>query len=106
MIVRLGIVGYIESAHKVGEGPLHGHNFKVEIIVEGEYSGGKMDFHKLRDEVNKVLKELDHKNLNEILEEPTVENIGKFIVERLRKKLPVKIVRVWETENRFCEIIV
>ena len=105
-MMRLGIVTYIEAAHRVGDGPLHGHNFKVEVIVEGEYAGGKMDFHTLREIVENVVKELDHRYLNEIIDIPVVENIARYIANKLKGKLPVVVIRVWETPNRFCELVV
>jgi len=105
--MELGLVEYLESAHKVGEGPLHGHNFRVEIVVEGEYAGGEMDFHKLRAIVeSEVIKELDHIDISRIIEVPVVENIARYVAKKLKPKLPLKSVSVWETEDRWCKLVV
>ncbi len=106
MEMTLGLVAYIESAHKVGEGSIHGHNFRIEVTVKGEYDGGQMDFHELKKTTNDVTKELDHIYLNELIEVPVVENIARYLVNKLKDKMPLKSVKVWETNDRFCELIV
>ena len=48
---------------------LHGHNWKVEVYVKGENldkCGLLVDFHVIKDVVNKIINELDHKFLNEL----------------------------------------
>lgn len=106
MEMSLGLVSYIESAHKVGEGKVHGHNFKVEIRVKGEYEGDKMDFHELKKIVSDVIKELDHTYLNDLIELPVVENIARYIANKLKHKIPLKSIKVWETDDRFCKLVV
>ena len=103
--VLLGLVTHIESAHSVGSGPLHGHTFRIEVTVEGEYEKG-IDFHVFEREVNKIVKELDHKNLNEILNPPVIENIARYIAEKLKGKYKVREVKVWEGKGKFCILIV
>lgn len=106
MEMTLGLISYIESAHKVGEGKVHGHNFRVETLVKGEYDGGQMDFHNLKKITTDVIKELDHIYLNDLIEVPVVENIARYLVKKLKNKIPLKSIKVWETNDRFCELIV
>jgi len=89
-----------EAAHLLPNVPpdhkcarLHGHSFAVRIYVEGQVgdnSGWVMDFADIISAFNPIQKELDHCYLNEIkgLENPTSENIVRWIWERLKPNLP------------------
>lgn len=86
---------------------IHGHNWKVEIIVAGEEldkSGMLIDFKVLKKHLNEVLDMLDHKDINvlEVFKDvsPSSENIARFIYSQLKSSLPqLKSVSVWETEK-------
>ena len=89
---------------------LHGHNWKVEVIVMGEKlnkAGVLIDFGELKVHVKKIIKELDHKFLNElecVKGPPSSENIAVHIAENLQKSLADTGIRVgrvttWESEN-------
>jgi len=85
---------------------LHGHNWKVEVIVAGEKldkTGMLMDFTQLKALLNKVLDRLDHKYISRLTHfkriNPTSENIAKYIYESLKTKTPgLKSVTVWESD--------
>ena len=89
-----------EAAHLLPNVPpdhkcarLHGHSFAVRIYVEGQVgdnSGWVMDFADISSAFSPIQKELDHCYLNEIkgLENPTSENIVRWIWERLKPNLP------------------
>ena len=90
------------------EGPcenLHGHNFGVEAVVEGERLDPKVeyliDFKKLRGMVREILAGLDHRHLNDVpaftLENPSSENLARYIYRKLEQALdgqPVRLVSV------------
>ncbi|MFN4227863.1 MAG: 6-carboxytetrahydropterin synthase QueD [Candidatus Ratteibacteria bacterium] len=114
---ELRVNGEFSSAHSLRNYKgrcenLHGHNWKVEIIVSGESLdsiGLLIDFNILKRKLNIVLKMLDHKNLNLIPffkeRNPSSENIAFFIykkMEKLLKVYPIKIekVTVWENEKQ------
>ncbi len=93
---------------------LHGHNFLVEVSVYSGYSGLLnntgilIDFNILKTWTEELLKELDHKYLNEVDYfkniSPSAENIAKFIYDRIMEKaqchnLDVSRVTVWESED-------
>lgn len=86
---------------------IHGHNWKVEIVVAGEEldkSGMLIDFKILKKHLNEVLDMLDHKDINTLEEfrgiSPSSENIARFIYSQLKTRLPqLKSVSVWETEK-------
>ena len=90
---------------------LHGHNWRVEVFVRADSvskGGMVLDFRTLREESEKVLKALDHKYLNDLpyfqKEEPSSENIARYIYEGLVERLssydlrPFKVT-AWESET-------
>jgi 6-pyruvoyltetrahydropterin/6-carboxytetrahydropterin synthase len=84
---------------------LHGHTYKLQIVVCGEKDeeGMVIDFVELKEIVKReVLSYLDHAYINEIIPQPSAENIAEWIWERLEKYLTTKRyklteVRLWET---------
>ena len=105
----------IEAAHRLPNVPeghkcarIHGHSFRVEIHVSGpvgESSGWVMDFADLRRAFQPLFDQLDHYYLNDILglENPTSENLARWVWQRLKLTLPglTKVV-VQETCNAGC----
>lgn len=105
----------IEAAHRLPNVPeghkcarLHGHSFRIEIHVSGsvgEESGWVMDFADLRRAFQPLFDRLDHHCLNDIegLENPTSENLARWIWIRLRPGLPgLSRIVVQETCNAGC----
>jgi len=83
---------------------LHGHRWEVEVWLEGDINknGIVLDFK----EIKKIINELDHSVVNDIVKQPTAENICEFILNRLVNKRPnIKKgrVRIWETPNSYAE---
>lgn len=82
---------------------LHGHSFKVDIVVEGEMdeeAGYLLDFGELKQTVAPIREQLDHRLLNDIegLANPTAELLARWIYDRLKPALPLlALVRVRET---------
>jgi 6-pyruvoyltetrahydropterin/6-carboxytetrahydropterin synthase len=92
--------------------PLHGHNFRVQVVVEGKRLQNKVkylsDFLRLQKSLQAVVKPLDHVNLNELSpfhrENPSAENLARFIgseFTRCWKEPGVRLesVTVWETSD-------
>lgn len=93
----------------------HGHNYDLEVTVEGEIdpeTGFVMDLKRLKALLGRsVLADLDHANLNldvpwldGII--PTTENLAVAIWGQLDGDLgPVRLVsvRLWETERNMVE---
>ena len=91
---------------------VHGHNFKVQVTIEGarlDDTGMLVDFIDLKQSMRDVISRLDHVFLNDIspfdVKNPSAENIAEYFFEELDRRLaknpvPVQIreVRVWETD--------
>jgi 6-pyruvoyltetrahydropterin/6-carboxytetrahydropterin synthase len=107
--VKLGITEFVDCAHFLPGHPqcgqMHGHTYKVELVVEGEKRAGMIvDFAELRSEARLVLSEYDHRCWNDFLEFPSVESICELLCERLRQKLRFPFVlRVWEGNGKWAE---
>ena len=90
---------------------LHGHNFIVEVSLSSPAltdAGIVIDFKVIKGWTNEILKELDHKYLNELSYfhglNPSAENIARFIYDRVLEKvqdrhLDMTCVTVWESED-------
>ena len=68
---------------------IHGHSFRAEVSVRGTAdpaTGMVLDLGLLERSMEQVRKTLDHKLLNKIeaLETPTLENLSRFIWERVQ----------------------
>lgn len=66
-------------------GRVHGHTYHVTVEIEGELNhlGVVIDFSKLNEIIERILKPLDHENLNNILEDTTCEHISSCIMNSL-----------------------
>jgi 6-pyruvoyltetrahydropterin/6-carboxytetrahydropterin synthase len=108
--MRLGVTEHIDCAHFLPGHPkcgqLHGHTYKIEVVVEGQPEGGMLvDFAELRAQIRVALKPLDHRNLNDVLEYPSVENICQLLSARLKEQLRFPfVVRVYEGQGKWAEV--
>ena len=106
----------IEAAHRLPNVPdghkcsrLHGHSFAIAIHVSGPLDpalGWVMDYADLKAAFAPLYDQLDHRYLNEVpgLENPTSEQLARWIWDRLAPRLPLlsKVV-VNETCTTACE---
>lgn len=101
-----------EAAHVLPHHPgkcsrLHGHSYRLEVALagplqsEGPAAGMIEDF----DVVSRVVKaavigELDHRSLNELIDNPTAERIVIWIWNRLEPELSgLDELVLWETST-------
>lgn len=116
MFVRLSKTFDFEAAHDLPTFPdghkcrrLHGHSFKIDVVVEGDVEPAKgylLDYGDIKKAAEPVIDLLDHRYLNEIagLENPTAENVSRWIWQRLKPALPMlAAVIVRETCTSACE---
>ncbi len=96
----------LPDGHKCSN--LHGHTFSVVIYVKGNIgaeTGWVIDYSEIKAICAPIIDELDHKYLNDIecLENPTSENIAKYLWEKIKRKLPMlSMVEVRETPSTGC----
>ena len=100
------LLPHVPEGHKCGR--LHGHSFKVQLFVEGPVdpqTGWIIDFADIKAAFKPIYDRLDHYYLNEIegLENPTSENLSRWIWAQLKPTLPLlsKVI-VCETCNSGC----
>lgn len=82
---------YVEETHKCRR--LHGHTYLLKVYIRGEadnHMGWIMDFAEVKKIVKQVVQKLDHFLLNDIpgLENPTAENLSRWIWNQLKNHLP------------------
>ncbi|OPY51222.1 MAG: Dihydroneopterin monophosphate aldolase [Methanosaeta sp. PtaU1.Bin055] len=112
--MRMGLSQEFDAAHRLPgyDGKcsrVHGHTYDVEVVLEGpvdEETGLLMDFYYLKRALRSVLEELDHRDLNEILDNPTAERIAERIKAGMEEQLlgtPAALVSVklWEGKNKW-----
>ena len=96
----------VPSDHKCRR--LHGHSFHVTLYVAGtvgEQSGWVMDFNDIKKAFQPIYRQLDHYYLNDIkgLENPTSENIARWIWQKLKPTLPALCkIQIRETCTSGC----
>lgn len=98
MKARLSIESHFDAAHYLPNYPgkcanLHGHTYRTIIEIEGEINektGMLIDFTTLKKEVHRIIDKLDHTLLNNIIPNPTAENIAKWIKFQLLKSEELK----------------
>jgi len=108
---------FFDAAHRVVNYTgkcenLHGHTYKLIVSVTGELQANGMvtDFAILKQVVeNSVIKELDHKFLNDIFENPTTELIAQWIFDRLTNEFEAfncKLVEITLFEGHNNRVVV
>ena len=86
---------------------LHGHTYRLRVVVEGtpDSEGMIIDFIELKAVVKeKILSRLDHSYINEIISQPSAENIALWIWNELeesvkRENCGLYEIHVWETAD-------
>lgn len=111
--MKLGLAMEFDAAHHLPgyDGKcsrVHGHTYTVEVVIEGPIGddGFVIDFYDLKKIVSRVLEDLDHNDLNSIMQNPTAEMIASDIYQRLKtdlEKTAVSLlsVKLWEGKNKW-----
>ena len=113
--MRLSHEFWFEASHRLDHlgpdhpcYPLHGHSYRVEIIIEGAVdlqTGFVMDYSDIGKAVLPIIKRLDHTHLNDItdLKYTTTEHIAHWLWKRLKPELPTLVeITIRESQATAC----
>ena len=86
---------------------LHGHTYRMMVELSGEpdSEGMIIDFVRVNEIVSEeVISKFDHAYINEIIPQPTAENMARYVFERLEALLAgpnysLSAVQIWETAS-------
>ncbi len=115
MRIRLVKTFGFEAAHWLPTFPedhkcrrLHGHSFRVDVVVEGEVERDKgylVDYGDITAAFEPVHGQLDHRCLNDVegLDNPTAEMLAAWLWRQLKPALPMLTeINVHETCTTAC----
>jgi 6-pyruvoyltetrahydropterin/6-carboxytetrahydropterin synthase len=92
---------------------VHGHNYKVRVTLQGpelDNVGLLYDFVHLKKVIQSVIRELDHKFLNDFppfdTVNPSAENIAKYFYDQASRQMTqspngarISQITIWETDT-------
>lgn len=89
---------------------VHGHNYRVQVTIEGpglDSIGLLVDFADVKKKIREVVARLDHRFLNDLppFDEinPSAENMAKYFYDEITRSLPDDVrlgqVKLWETDT-------
>ncbi|KKN24485.1 hypothetical protein LCGC14_0894250 [marine sediment metagenome] len=100
---------------------MHGHHWVVEVAVDGkvdEHTGMVVDFTLLKEFLKTIEETFDHKVVNDVIKNPTAENICFFIMRKFSdqvggysvdnprkqewREITPAWIKVWETEDSYA----
>ncbi len=103
-----------EAAHRLAWHPgrcrnLHGHSYRLDVSVEGplDANGVVLDFDELDAVVRReVIDRFDHRDLNELLDNPTAELLAHEIWGVLEAAgITPAALRLWETADSWVDVV-
>jgi 6-pyruvoyltetrahydropterin/6-carboxytetrahydropterin synthase len=111
MIVKRAF--HFEAAHRLPHHPgkcreLHGHSYRLIVSVDlptEAATGMAIDFGDLKEIVGReIVDRVDHRNLNDLIDNPTAELIAAWVWDRLSGKLQGLVeIELWETRD--CAVV-
>lgn len=91
---------------------LHGHHWVVEVGISGKVgeNGMVIDFGEIKSGLKPILDNFDHRLINNVVPNPTAENIASYIFNWVSSNWPVVVeggvtiefIKVWETEDSYA----
>ncbi len=107
--MKIKLIRSFCAAHRLPhyDGPchnLHGHTWKAVFVLEGpvQQDGMVCDFKAVKKLLDTHLP--DHQFLNDILENPTAENLVTYLFDKIapvlaQKGLTLKTLEIWESDH-------
>jgi 6-pyruvoyltetrahydropterin/6-carboxytetrahydropterin synthase len=96
----------VPPGHKCGR--MHGHSYHIAVHISGSidpHTGWVLDFADIKSAFKPIEDQIDHRCLNEVdgLENPTSENLARWIWTRLLPALPaLSMIVIRETCTTGC----
>ena len=95
---------FVADDHKCRR--VHGHNYQVFVTVRGDVAENGfccgLDFYDIDTAVWLIIDPLDHRNLNDLFQNPTIELVTQYIFDNLPDWCGG--VKIWETPTRWAEV--
>lgn len=88
---------------------MHGHTYKLEVGFSGKIddTGMVIDFNDIKRLISNCVEQLDHRIINEVITNPTAENMVKWFYKKISSYLhgdtKVCMIRLWETPTSYAE---
>lgn len=95
--IKISSSHYLNLNHNSKDCNLHGHNYIIKVFCRSESldeDGVVCDCSKIK---NAIVEAFDHKELNKLIPQPTMENIAKYVFDLSGDKCFK--VEITETEN-------
>lgn len=95
----------VPEGHKCAR--MHGHTYRITLFVAGPVdptSGWVIDYADVKAAWSPIKHNIDHWSLNEIIDNPTCENIAIWIAARLAYA-GMKVSRIELNETEHCGVI-
>ncbi len=111
MKMLLSVDFHFAAAHRLPfyDGPckrMHGHNYRLQVTLTGRPSpadGMIRDFEDIKKRVwDACLNQCDHHTLNDLMENPTAENMAAWFFEKLTPAIEgLRSIKLWENPD-YC----
>lgn len=113
--LRIGKQYNFSAAHHLPKVPdghpckrMHGHNYMVEVEVRGGVHANGfcngLDFYDIDRHLKPLIDQLDHKSLNDFIDNPTAENVAQWLMDGVACTF-IYSVTVWETAKCWATVI-
>jgi 6-pyruvoyltetrahydropterin/6-carboxytetrahydropterin synthase len=105
---------YLVGGDFGAEGKLHSHDYRVEVIVEGntlDEHGFLIDMKQLENELSRLVEYFENQTLNDLKEfegvNPGCESFARVMAESLRAHVGAELVsaltvKIWENEGAWA----
>jgi 6-pyruvoyltetrahydropterin/6-carboxytetrahydropterin synthase len=91
----------VSAAHTFNGHQLHGHTYVVRVHVQPP-----ADAEALHADLLEVRRGVDHRYLNDVLPEPTMEALAQWFVDAMGNRYAVAEVSVTRPEGMGCRLVV
>ncbi len=107
--MKIKLIRSFSAAHRLPhyQGPchdLHGHTWKAVFVIDGPVGPDGMvcDFKSVKALLDSYLP--DHQFLNDLLENPTAENLAQYLFDKIApalagKNLTLQTLEIWESDH-------